>query len=347
MPIFRALPPVEAADNRLLTLYRTGLESHWSLGDRLLSRAFAIVGLGTGWSRLERKLLSLEIRASGLSMAERRGVHRLLNPAGYPLVANMLRNKALFARHVAGHGLAAPATYDGSGDLEAWLAGQGPIIAKPGYSSKGKDIRAFTRTGAGWSRQVLEQLRRVLARHGVVQERLTAHRDLADLSPGVLPTLRVVTCRDEQGEPEACSIVLRLGSGSGRPVDNFNAGGLAVRLGGDGRCEAAFTAAGTLERHPATGAAIAGRVVPDLAEALALARRAHATLDTGFIVVGWDIGLSDRGAILIEGNWNPGTDIIQLADGVGLDRTRLGELYCFHLGRVPAEQWRRAKAVEW
>ena len=172
MPIFRALPPVEAADNRLLALYRAGLKRHWSAGERLLARGFALARLGTGWSCLERKLLSREVRASGLSMSERRGVHRLLNPAGYPLATNMLRNKALFAGHVAHHGLAAPATYDGSSDLEAWLAGQSAIIAKPGYSSKGKDIHAFTRSADGWSRAVIEQLRAVLARHGVVQELL-------------------------------------------------------------------------------------------------------------------------------------------------------------------------------
>lgn len=347
MPIFRALPPGPAADNRLLALYRAGLKRHWSKSERLLARGFALARLGTGWSRLERKLLSSEVRASGLSMAERRGVHRLLNPAGYPLARNLLRNKALFGRHVASHGIAAPATYDERGALEDWLAGQSAIIAKPGYSSKGKGIHAFTRSADGWSRAIVEQLRSVLARHGVVQELLTAHPDLEDISPRVLPTLRVVTCRDERGEPEACSTVLRLGAGSDRPVDNFNAGGLAVRLGAGGRCEAAFTASGEVERHPATGAAIAGRAVPGLAEALALALRAHSTLGAGFTVVGWDIGLSDRGPIMVEGNWNPGTDIIQLAEGVGLDRTRLGELYRFHLKRIPADQWRRARAFEW
>lgn len=344
MPIFRALP-AEAADNRLLSLYRDRLKRHWSLRDRLLARGFAAAGLGTGWSRLERRLLSREIRATGLSMAERRGVHRLLNPAGHPLSTNMLRNKALFARHVAAHRLAAPATYDESGDLEAWLGRQSAIIAKPGYSSKGKNIRAFT-TGLH-EPSVLAELRSVLARHGVVQELLAAHPGLAAISPGALPTLRVVTCRDEQGAPEACSTVLRLGAGSGRPVDNFNAGGLAVRLGADGRCETAFVATGKIDRHPATGVPLASREVPDLAPALALASAAHATLSTGFTVVGWDIGLSTRGPVLIEGNWNPGTDIIQLADGVGLDRTRLGELYRFHLGRVPDDEWRRARAVEW
>jgi hypothetical protein len=51
--------------------------------------------------------------------------------------------------------------------------------------------------------------------------------------------------------------------------------------------------------------------------------------------------------VLIEGNWNHGTDIVQLVSGKGLDRTRLGELYRFHLRRLPDDAWRSARPVEW
>lgn len=360
MPVFRALPPGAAGNNRLLAFYRDGLRRHWRWPDRLLGAGLALVRLGTGWSSVERRLLPAAVRSAGLSMAERRGVHRLLNPAGSPMSANMLRNKALFAAHVAAHRLAAPATFDPAmDDLETWLEARAGVIVKPGYSSKGRGVLAFVREGDRWrgeagelSRdELVEQVRAMLDRHGVVQERLRAHAGLADLSPDVLPTLRIVTCRDEQGAPEACATVLRLGAGDGSPVDNFNAGGLAVRLDRDGRCSAAFRAKGgaaeTSERHPATGHRIAGRPVPDLAPAVALAIAAHRTLADGFTSVGWDIGLSDRGPMLIEGNWNPGTDIIQLVEGAGIDDTRLGELYRFHLGRIPGERWRSARALEW
>ena len=133
-------------------------------------------------------------------------------------------------------------------------------------------------------------------------------------------------------------------------MDNFNAGGLAVRVN-EGMCEIAFRASGNsteeLTSHPANGAMIAGRQVPDFAEAIDLARRSHATLPAGYVVVGWDVGLSDRGPLLIEGNWNHGTDIVQLVSGKGLDRTRLGELYRFHLRRLPDDAWRSARPVEW
>lgn len=360
MPILHGLPPANGRENRLLGIYHQQMRRHWGWIDRRVGNCLALAGLGTGWSALERRLLPPEIRASGLSMAARRGVHRLLNPLGFPLSRNLLRNKALFARHVAKHGLPAPVTFDlEAEDLMSWLDTRPAIIAKPGYSSKGRGIGAFRRVGNRWwgsdgdfdTRALARHVQACLDRHGVVQELLSTHAQLKKLSPGALPTLRVVTCRNEAGEPESCATILRLGSGGNRPVDNFNAGGIAVRLDPTARCMAAFRANArateSISIHPGSGAQIVGRTVPDFHEAIALGEQAHRTLPNGYAVVGWDIGLTDRGPMLVEGNWNPGTDIIQLVDNVGLDHTRLGELYRFHLERVPDELWRASRAIEW
>ena len=359
MPVLRCLPPASCRENGLLAIYHDRLRVHWRWTDRILGSCLAALGIGTGWSATERRFLPPGVRLAGLSMADRRGVHRILNPSGCPLSGNILRNKALFAHHLAEHQLPAPVTFDPmADDLGTWLEMRHAIIAKPGYSSKGRGVAAFRRSSDRWhgpvgtfdTVELAGHLLSYLARYGVVQELLVTHEQLADLSPGALPTLRIVTCRDEKGEPEDCVTVLRLGSGV-RPVDNFNSGGLAVRLDRSGRCEAAFRASGraaeTISFHPATGARIVGFRVPNLEDAVALAKRAHGTLPDGYAVVGWDIGLTERGPMLVEGNWNPGTDIIQLVDDVGLDQTRLGELYRFHLKRTPDHLWRAARAIEW
>ena len=359
MPILHGLPPVIGRENRLLGIYHQGLREHWGWADRKLGNCFALAGLGSRWTATEQRLLSPEIRASGLSMAARRGVHRLLNPLGHPRSRNLLRNKALFARHVVEHRLPAPASFDSDEQaLDEWLSSRSAIIAKPGFSSKGRGIAAFRRDGDHWhgagreydAADLARHLQPCLDRHGVIQELLSTHEQLRALSPGALPTLRIVTCRNEMGEPESCATILRLGSGGACPVDNFNAGGIAVRLDASGRCTAAFRAAGTaaetIATHPASGVRLVGRMVPDLEEAIALGEQAHRTLP-GYTVVGWDVGLSDQGPTLVEGNWNPGTDIIQLVDGAGIDRTRLGELYRYHLERLPDELWRASRPVEW
>lgn len=359
MPILHCLPPFSGRESRLLNIYRDRLRAHWGLSDRALATGLGLIRIGTGWSGTERQLLSPAVRATGLSMSDRRGVHRVLNPEGYPLSRNLLRNKARFARHVAEHALPAPDSYDPEAEgLEQWLEGKDSVIAKPGYSSKGRGVSAYHCERGSWrgsevqfdSLALTQHLSAVIARHGVIQELLKADDRLQDLSPGALPTLRVVTCRDEEGKPESCATILRLGSGTS-PVDNFNAGGIAVRVGPTGKCEAAFQAghshAQGLTEHPRTGARILGRAVPNVDQAIDLAVRAHATLPPSYTVVGWDIGLAERGPVVIEANWNPGTDIVQLIQAKGLDETRLGALYRFHVERVPDELWRMVKPVEW
>lgn len=329
---------------------------------RKRAAAWLLAAMGRGgWSRSERRLLPDMVRMQGLSMRDRKGLHRLLNPAAFPAAANPLKNKQLFARIARKAGLAvAPACDPEREDLGAWLAGEKDIIAKPSFRSKGQGVERFQRQDAGWrgARGPIEETAlsvRLLAlwrAGGVIQRRLPTHGALADLSPGALPTLRVVTCLDEHGAPEPCGLALRLSAGGPRPVDNFNAGNLVAGIDGNGRCLSAWRGGEgkgpTLhERHPMTGAPIAGMPVPDLVEAIGLACRAHLPFAQDFTVIGWDIGLTDAGPVVVEGNWNPGTDILQLVSGQGLAETRLGALYRHHLAQLPVERWRAARAVEW
>ncbi|WP_375427653.1 sugar-transfer associated ATP-grasp domain-containing protein [uncultured Sphingomonas sp.] len=354
MLTLRALPPADAdATNALLQLYRGTLRARWGRPERRLAALLARCGLGVGWSKAELSFLAPAVREAGLSMAERKGLHRILNPAAFPLRANPLKNKLLFARHAAQHDLPIPATFDAdAGSIDDWLTDLDAVILKRNYSSKGQGIEAFARGPDGWRPgDVTTTLGQAARRGSVIQERLVPHPMLADLSPGALPTLRVMTCRNEAGGPEECGIVLRLSAGGPRPVDNFNAGNLAVAVDGSGRCGRALhrrgDAAVVVQVHPTTGRAFTGRPVPGLAEATALALRAHRTLGDGWTVVGWDVGLAPGGPVLIEGNWNPGTVIPQLVGEAGVDRTRLGELYRHHLHRAPPERWAAARVMHW
>lgn len=359
MLTLRALPGRADPGNSLLAAYHEGLARHWPLRRRMLARALAAAGKG-GWSRAESLLLDDAVRAQGLSMRDRKGLHRLLNPGAFPFQANPLKNKQLFARIAEAAGLPVAEQWDPDREpLALWLGGQQDVIAKPSYRSKGQGVERFRRTAGGWKRDdasldevvVAAHLRAVREAGGVVQRRLPTHQALEDVSPGALPTLRVVTCLDEQGEPEACETALRLSAGGPRPVDNFNAGNLVLPVDGRGRCGPAWLGGGEgaatrHAAHPATGAPIAGRIMPDHDASLALALSAHRHFREGFTVIGWDIGLTAEGPVLVEGNWNPGTDIVQLVQGKGLGATRLGALYRHHLARLPAQRWRAAGAVE-
>ncbi|WP_231639448.1 sugar-transfer associated ATP-grasp domain-containing protein [Sphingomonas profundi] len=362
----------DRSDDRgdLAGYYFGQLWCHWRMTDRALAIILAAVSAArwpiggggaapwrNGWGAREQRLVRGATGGEAhLGMAARKGVHRLLNPGAFPRAANPLKNKRLFATRCRAAGLPVPDTFADDGDaaaLPAWLARQAAIIAKPNYSSKGQGIVRYLRADGGWHdgtrALATEALVARLGRGGVIQTCLAGHADLAALSPGALPTLRIMTCLDEQGAVEQCGVLLRLGAGRA-PVDNFNAGNLVAAVGDDGRLGPAFIRAGaaieTVTHHPATGAEIVGRRVPDLAAAIDLAVAAHAVFRNGFTVIGWDIGLAEGGPVLIEGNWNPGTDVVQLVAGRGLGRTRLGALYRHHLARLPAARWRAARPIE-
>jgi hypothetical protein len=57
----------------------------------------------------------------------------------------------------------------------------------------------------------------------VIREYVTNHSAIADLCPGALSTLRVLTCCDEHGRPEVTHAVLRMASNRDVVVDNFHA----------------------------------------------------------------------------------------------------------------------------
>lgn len=169
----------------------------------------------------------------------------------------------------------------------------------------------------------------------LVQRRVVPHRDLVELTSGALPTIRVTTCLDERGEPEIVGGVFRMAIGGNRTVDNLHAGGIAANVGlDDGTLSSASNLGmdaklGWLDRHPDTDAMIAGRTLPLWAETKALARRAHRSF-ADRVLVGWDIAITDDGAVIVEGNSSPDLDILQRF-GKPVCSSRLGDLLAWHL----------------
>src|SRR3546814_378434 len=143
-------------------------------------------------------------------MAERKGIHRLLNPGAFPLAANPLKNKHLFAKRCRQAGLPVPDTFTGRpAALAAWLDGKESVIVKPNFGSKGAGIVRHLR-GEGWSPPARRAIADAATKGAIVQQALPVHPSLETLSPGALPTLSIMTIIDEQGNIEACETLLRL-----------------------------------------------------------------------------------------------------------------------------------------
>lgn len=169
----------------------------------------------------------------------------------------------------------------------------------------------------------------------LVQRRVETHSGLADLTTGALPTIRLTTCLDERGDPEIVGAVFRMAIGGNRTVDNLHAGGIAANVSLDGgRLSNASdlgmdSKLGWLDRHPDTGAAIAGRPLPLWSETKALAILAHRAF-ADRVLIGWDIAITNDGPLVVEGNSSPDLDIMQRF-GEPACASRLGELLAWHL----------------
>jgi hypothetical protein len=177
----------------------------------------------------------------------------------------------------------------------------------------------------------------------LVQERLVNDPALRDLAQDALATVRVVTAINEQGEAEAIRAVFRMPSRKGSIVDNYHAGGIAAAVDlATGRLGAAtdkgfLKSVGWVDRHPVSGAQIKGRILPRWPDMLALVLKTHRAF-ADRPIIGWDVALTDRGLVIIEGNAASDTDIIQRCHRAPLSETRYPDLMYWHIqraGRLP------------
>lgn len=281
MLTLRGLPPA-AHDHPdpLLDAYYRPLLAAWGGRDRATARLIDRywVGLGADHSASRFGIPAGEwpicrglVRAEGfVSMAARKGLHRMINPGAFPLGANRFKDKGFFAKAAAEANLPVPDSLTDARRTGEWLAAQEAVMVKPSFSSHGRGIERFRRANGGWhgsgGKEIghggFERLvRRTLEARGVIQAALATDASLVDISPGALPTLRLVTLRDEAEKPEIALRVLRVGGGSS-PVDNFAFGGLAMEIDSDGRVGTAFARGpdsrpSATKRHPQTGARLA------------------------------------------------------------------------------------------
>jgi hypothetical protein len=258
----------------------------------------------------------------------------------------VLADKALFAQRCALHDLPHPHLLARlrTVRVEVHDAPRAPGLAiKPtaGISGTGVSLVAFAQWQDG--RVAFETyLRNWLGTRGgdwIVQSAVQGHPELLDVSLDALSTARITTMRNEQGEPEIVTAVLRFAGNMGAVVDNLAAGGLLAPI--DQRSGVLGPACygrrpEDVTAHPVTGAVIEGRRVPDWSATRDLVVGAHRCAFAEYSMIGWDVGVSRDGPILIEGNGKPGLFAAQRAERHGVGETRFGELLAYHLDLAAA-----------
>ncbi len=146
----------------------------------------------------------------------------------------------------------------------------------------------------------------------LAEQFLESDPELAKYHPESLNTLRVITFRNED-RFEVFGAGLRVGN-KGLHVDNAHGGGIFCEI--DTQTGVIITDGldehgNTYVSHPMTGVKFRDQQIPYWDEIIDLCRRASMTLPC-LHVVGWDVAVLPGGRLeLIEGNHNPGMNIVQ------------------------------------
>lgn len=155
----------------------------------------------------------------------------------------------------------------------------------------------------------------------LAEQFLSSAPELAKYHPSSLNTLRVITF--VKGDRfEVFGAGLRVGN-NGRNVDNAHGGGIFCEI--DTKTGVIFTDGldefgNTYTAHPLTGVGFRGQVIPQWNDVVALCERASHQLEC-LHIVGWDVAILSDGTLeLIEGNHNPGMNIVQAPAKHGVKR---------------------------
>ena len=193
--------------------------------------------------------------------------------------------------------------------FETFCHGKSDFFAKVTDSYGGIGVQKVHLEGKDL-RQLYEEL---MENHMfLVEETIVQHPEMNQLCQRSVNTIRIVTVVSDHGNPNVVYSLVRIGSGT-NDVDNVTSGGMYTLLSPEGKithpafCDKTVT---YYTEHPATGFVFKGFQVPYFEEAKELCRKA-ALVETRMRYIGWDVAITPKGPVLVEGNYLPGYDMCQ------------------------------------
>ena len=312
----------------LLWTNRITAEDYYNLGlfDPSMTRAAKRTYLG-GY-RTSRVYLAFNPQEYHGLIDKKLEFNTYASEAGLPTAETL----AVVTEQKCGFGLPSLATEE---DLADWMVKNSivDVVIKPVDGIKGFGVLSLgNRIGEtlSWQRlpsgepidlsAIWTHCARYLYRGGVlVQRRLAPHPVLARVMPNVLHTVRVVTYYDTHAT--IIDAALRVGNGKG-PADNLAQGAIVVPIDlTTGLCGRGSMLIDGLphavDHHPLTRTQLTGIVLPHWDQVCELAKAAAQTFSMQKSI-GWDIGLTTQGPILLEGNWCYDLTVNQLARRQGI-----------------------------
>lgn len=156
--------------------------------------------------------------------------------------------------------------------------------------------------------KLLELFRKIDSNDFLFQETVNQNDILSKVNSSSLNTIRIHTFFNDDGDVEIISALMRFGTNGGI-VDNASGGGFMVNVDIDkgtllGKGITPLKLGGKeYIIHPNSETIINGFEIPYFDKAKKLVKKAGSLIPT-LRLVGWDVGITDNGPILIEGNAN-------------------------------------------
>lgn len=190
-----------------------------------------------------------------------------------------------------------------------WLENSEVIFAKPRSGCCGKGILKINRQDYS----SLDEIYNLLVNNNIelIETALIQHHIMNELHSNSVNTIRTISML-KNGVAHILAAYLRIGNGDF--VDNFNHGGMVVPvdvLTGKVQFKAIDKTGNLYEKHPLSNVNIVGFEIPFWNEAKEMIKKS-ALIVPQVRLVGWDVAITEKGPVLIEGNQFPGHDIYQL-----------------------------------
>ena len=207
-------------------------------------------------------------------------------------------------------------------DWKAFLDRNDDLICKPLEGSSGVGIERHTKEEwRGREEAFLQELRE--KKIGIVEVRVLQHPTMAERCPTSDNNMRIATLL---GDKKQGIVYAFLRIGNGKVMDNVDQGGMAARIdleSGTLLTVGADKQGNTYTEHPMTHTPIIGFQIPYFKEACDMCLKAAQKVPQ-MRFVAWDVAITEKGPVFIEGNSFPSHAVPQFAahypDGIGIMR---------------------------
>ena len=187
-------------------------------------------------------------------------------------------------------------------EFEKFLKKYKEVIVKPIDGEGGHGVEKIT-----YEKGIdIESIYKDLVKNNqlLVEECIKQHNDINKLYSKSVNTLRLFTFFDGK-EAHVLNSVFKIGNGG--ITDNFSSGSMYTFVSDDGEVivPAIDQADNIYEKHPITKENILGYKVPEYKKACNLVCKAAKEIKE-LKYIGWDVAISDKGPVIVEGNPFPG-----------------------------------------